>query len=135
MSTSIDVSVMNDALLNDEPPCESIVITFVFFSRIWSMSASQNALLSSSDRPSRSSLKKSYAPYFSSVSASFFVILYASHIAHTPTATSVLPSERMLCFSGFSTALSSPSFMFARWNISISYVRFVISRYTVTALS
>ena len=69
------MSVTNDALLNDEPPCESIVITFVFSSKIWSISASQNALLSSSERPSRSSLKKSYAPYFSSVSASFREIL------------------------------------------------------------
>lgn len=125
MSTSADVSVTNDAFENEEPPCESTVITFAFFSRIWSMSASQNALLSSSDRPSRSSLKKSYAPYFSSVSASFLFI----------RCTSTRPSFRRFCFSGFNTALSSPSFRFARWNISISYVRFVIRRYTFTAFS
>ena len=60
---------------------------------------------------------------------------YASRPRAAPTAMSVEPSERMLCFNGFSTALSRPSFRFARWNISISYVRFVISRYTFTAFA
>lgn len=83
ISISSDVSVMNDALLNDEPPCESIVITFAFFSRICSISASQNALLRSSDRPSRSSLNRSYAPYFSNVSTSFLLSFYVPSILRT----------------------------------------------------